>query len=249
MYCKAVCLQIEEADLNCQPDRVVQQHLDSCEDCRAFQEERKKLRQLVNSLGTVQAPADFDFRLRARLANQSSAGRFWMRGTSFGWPSAAVAALVLIVGAVFVFRTPSEPPARQTAVVHTASEPASTVDATTTSRSEDSFTPLAKAPTALQRARSESAVTGRPQFASGQRRLASREYSSVAAKVVKPEDTVASADAVFTIYGSDEPMRLSLDDGSGVQRTISLPRISFGSQRAFATEHTSMVKTSAKGVW
>ena len=44
------------------------EHLRECAACREFHEQQTKLRQIVGSLGTVDAPADFDFRLRARLA-------------------------------------------------------------------------------------------------------------------------------------------------------------------------------------
>src|SRR5687767_2891290 len=52
-------------------------HLRECAGCREFHQQQTKLRQIVGSLGMVSAPADFDFRLRARLANDSSSAAYW----------------------------------------------------------------------------------------------------------------------------------------------------------------------------
>ena len=65
--CKSVYLQVEEAEPGWKPGEAVVEHLSRCGQCQTFYEERAKLRQLVGSLGTVKAPPDFDFRLRARL--------------------------------------------------------------------------------------------------------------------------------------------------------------------------------------
>ena len=251
MNCKAVCLQIEDADVSWQPDRMVRQHLESCEKCRAFHEERSKLRQLVNSLGMVQAPADFEFRLRARLAEGKNVRQpaLWFGRATFGWPSAVVAALVLIVGAVVVLRTSNRDLIHDKAMVPQAPRPEPIVAAPGSKTIEQGSNPVVATASSLSGSPKPTTESRRQRASMRRPRTTTREYSSLAAKVVKPEDTLASADPVFTIYTSDQPMSVSLDDGSGVRRTISLPRFSFGSQRAFATEQTSMVKTSAKGVW
>ena len=249
MNCKAVCLYIEEADLGWQPERVVREHLESCDKCRAFHEEQMKLRQLVGSLGTIHAPADFDFRLRARLASRSKPIRQspWFGGAVLGWPSAAVAALALIVAGIFLMRAPTVTPGPQKAAIVPGAQ--SSMPEVVTNRTGTEVTPEPVVQTEAPATRNSQPTSRAKRFSSSPRRMMTREYSSVPAKVLNPEDTVASADPPDTIYTSDQPMRMSLDDGSGIQRTISLPRISFGSQRAFASEQTSMVKTSTKGVW
>lgn len=247
--CRSVCLQIEEAELDWTPSATDNAHLQNCDNCRLFFDERMKLRQMVACLGQVQAPADFDFRLRARIAAReaNTAHRFQLAGIHFGFPTAAVAAIFMLVVGVTLFRSlkVEPPPIQPTATVITnapalnpvSQEPASVavVDATSPKRSSD-----------------ESLTPTRPhaQFATNQRRSrpASRDFSSVPAQVVKQDETLATVAPAFPIDSSQQSLKLSLDDGTGVYRTISVPRVSFGSQRAFG-EQSSFIKTSSNGVW
>jgi hypothetical protein len=48
-------------------------HIETCASCRAFQTERIRLQALIGELEPVGAPADFEFRLRARMATQPPA--------------------------------------------------------------------------------------------------------------------------------------------------------------------------------
>ncbi len=59
---------------------------------------------MVASLGTVAAPNDFEFRLRARLAGEKnkSSHLFTIGHLSFGYRATAFAALVLLVGSAFL---------------------------------------------------------------------------------------------------------------------------------------------------
>src|SRR5438876_2555785 len=68
LNCKSVRREIDEATLSQQLTREAIEHLRACAGCRRFHEEYHALRGLMASLETVTAPADFDFRLRARLA-------------------------------------------------------------------------------------------------------------------------------------------------------------------------------------
>src|SRR5712691_2849784 len=95
--CRNVCREIEEADLGQQLGGLAFEHTRSCAQCLSFYEDRFKLRQLAASLGTVEAPADFDVRLRARLAKEKP-GEFAIAGFSFGLPSVALATLALLLG-------------------------------------------------------------------------------------------------------------------------------------------------------
>src|SRR5688572_32199860 len=68
--CELVRRELEELKLNEEFSAAAAEHLQTCSDCRDFQRQQTKLRQIVGSLGTVNAPADFDFRLRARLRSE-----------------------------------------------------------------------------------------------------------------------------------------------------------------------------------
>lgn len=247
--CRSVCLQIEEAELGWTPTATLSAHLQTCDSCRLFFDERMKLRQMVACLGQVQAPADFDFRLRARIAAREAktSNRFQLAGIRFGFPTAAVAAIFMLVVGVTLFRSfkVEPPPTQPIATVVTnpptlnpvSQEPASVAIAETTSPkgSSEQFLTLTRR---------------RAEFATNQKRIrpASRDFSSVPAQVVKQDETVATVAPAFPIDTSQQSLKLSLDDGTGVYRTISVPRVSFGSQRAFG-EQSSFIKTSSNGVW
>src|SRR5216683_3596836 len=96
MECRATRQEIDEGggQLSAQALR----HVASCAQCLAFQNERARLRELLTSLEPVTAPADFDFRLRARIAAQTeSVGpRSFFSGFALSTPAIAVAALVIV---------------------------------------------------------------------------------------------------------------------------------------------------------
>src|SRR5215831_13455226 len=73
--CRATRREIDDADINRQLSPQASAHIAACAACRAFQSERANLRELLGSLEPVTAPADFDFRLRARIARQSDSPR------------------------------------------------------------------------------------------------------------------------------------------------------------------------------
>jgi hypothetical protein len=80
-------------------------HLAACAACAQFQIERAQLRELVGSLKPVAAPADFDMRLRARIAREKDAGArqpfiFRFARTT---PAIAVAALIVLTIAAIVW--------------------------------------------------------------------------------------------------------------------------------------------------
>src|SRR5439155_8036638 len=69
MECRATRREIDEGGEQLSAPAL--QHVASCAPCLAFQSERARLRGLLTSLEPVTAPADFDFRLRARIAAQT----------------------------------------------------------------------------------------------------------------------------------------------------------------------------------
>src|SRR4028119_525229 len=68
MNCQKCKNEIEERDLRRESlSDAAEAHLSACADCRVFGAERLALRRLVGGLEKVSAPADFDFRMRARM--------------------------------------------------------------------------------------------------------------------------------------------------------------------------------------
>src|SRR5436189_5931873 len=103
--CKAIRQEIDHSD---ELTSQVLLHLRGCAECRSFQSQEEKLRALMAGLGTVSAPADFDFKLKARLAREKSSGSNGGAFASFLTPSralAAVAVVLLLVAGVLLSKT------------------------------------------------------------------------------------------------------------------------------------------------
>lgn len=272
--CKYVCREIEEADYGQRLSTSVTEHLAGCPQCQSFHAERTKLRHLVASLETVAAPPDFDLRVRSRLANEKAdahAGYFFSN-LSFGLPSVALATLVLMIGGVFALRAWNVPTNKATAL-QTETQDVNSPNAAKVEQSRlASNSDLPKSELTLPDNKSTAAApkdegTGtlrRLQQVSRKRslnstiasvrsskRVATKEYSSTPAQVIKQEEAVASLETfpIFLIETSSQPLRLSLDYSGGVSRTISVPALSFGSERVLVGDGLSLVKNSPKGAW
>ncbi|HYN26405.1 MAG TPA: hypothetical protein VES69_15395 [Pyrinomonadaceae bacterium] len=271
--CKTVCCEIEEADSGQRLSASVTEHLGSCPQCQTFHDERSKLRQLVASLETVATPPDFDFRVRSRLANEKASAHagFFFRNFSFGFPSIALATLVLMIGGVLALRAWNAPTNSATVLQTetrdvnppnikseqsplagkseltkselTLPDKKSTADAT---RDEGNET-LRPVQGVAKRSSLKSTVAS----VRSSRRMATKDFSSTSAPVVKREEAVASLESspIFPIETSSQPLRLSLDYSGGISRTISVPALSFGSERVLAGGGLSLVKNSPKGAW
>src|SRR6185295_17154140 len=96
--CRVTRREIDELEIDQQPGEQASAHLAVCHGCAEFKRERTELRELIGSLEPVVAPADFDMRLRARLAGQRRtnwAEPFFSR--LIGTPAIAMAAVMVIV--------------------------------------------------------------------------------------------------------------------------------------------------------
>lgn len=227
--CELIRRELDELILGEAHSSAATEHLRECASCREFHEQTTKLRQIVGSLGTVEAPADFDFRLRARLANDASGV------SSIYWPFArrglAVAAIVLVIamGAVVVRNVVNEP----VRIDEVARQPETF---------KPTVTPIPAPPVVESGNNSESAVAGvvdeeppvirrsrRPQT-DYRKRAVAIDFSSERAEVIGGAKPVGVT-AAFPIDASLQPFKVSLDDRYGNAKTISVPTISFGSQR------------------
>lgn len=68
MNCKGIQAVIDSASSRNPISGEVKVHLSGCPDCRSYSDQTNSLRSLLSAQPRVQAPADFDFRLRARIA-------------------------------------------------------------------------------------------------------------------------------------------------------------------------------------
>lgn len=226
--CKLIRRELDELRLGEAWSNAATGHLRECASCREFHEQQTKLRQIVGSLGTVEAPADFDFRLRARLANtgNSAAGIYW----AFAKRSLAVAAMVIVfaMGAIVVRNlmnqaTPIDvakhpevqPPVKPDPVPPVVKEPR-TPEPVVAGITND-------APVAIKKNRpTQTEYRKRP--------VSSIVFSSKGAEVMRVGEP-AAVSAAFPIDASVQSFKVSLADGRGNARTISVPTVSFGSER------------------
>ncbi|HYV10318.1 MAG TPA: hypothetical protein VE980_05360 [Pyrinomonadaceae bacterium] len=225
--CKLIRRELDELMLGEQWSAAATEHLRDCAECREFHEQQTKLRQIVGSLGTVEAPADFDFRLRARLANDagSAPAIYW----SFARRGLAVAAMLIVfaIGAVVVRNLMNQPKR----VDNLAHQP----------EVQQPVKPADQAPPVVKEDKKpEPVVAGvtpvtirkiQPAQADYKKRpLSSVAMSSTRASVLNATEP-AGVSAAFPIDTAVEAFTVSLEDGRGNAKTISVPTVSFGSQR------------------
>lgn len=118
MNCKDIQTAIDSASRRNPISQPASAHIAGCMDCRRYSDQSNALLMLLSAQPRVEAPADFDFRLRARIARAESqpAGPFAILGNFFGQSfsirqsAASLAALaILVAGATFYFTNSGQP--------------------------------------------------------------------------------------------------------------------------------------------
>jgi hypothetical protein len=246
--CEAVRRELEELMLGDECSSGATQHLRECGQCAEFHQKQTKLRQIVGGLGTVEAPPDFDFRLRARLANESSAAGFHLRSMQWSFASrgfAAAAMLIVFVGGVVYVRTVVNGPAEKE-MAQRKDEPAQ----------QAPVQPAPKPPEETVLSRDDAAAP--VAFESGPRKfrperqvpskarpsIVSADFASERAEVISNSQRQSP---IFPLDASLQSFKVSLDDGSGNERTISVPALTFGSQRVLPAGNQFVQQKG--GVW
>jgi len=231
--CEVIRRELDELMLDDACSDAAVAHLRECSACREFHAQQTNLRQIVGSLGTVAAPADFDFRLRARLANDSSSTAFHLK--SVYWPFArrgfALATLLLVfaTGVVLVRNILNRPATGDVASsieVQPAPVQNQTPKRVVTPPEYSAAIPSSNGPKVKNERAPQTATKSRKQ-------LAVIDFSSERAPLIKDSELYGSSSEgkVFPIDASLQSFKVSLDDGRGNARSISVPTISFGSQR------------------
>lgn len=253
--CRKVLREIEEAAPGELLSSSVKDHMRNCAACEKVSREQSRLQQIVSSLGTVEAPGDFDFRLRARLAGEKpgSANAFSALSIgrlSFGLPSAAVAAMLLLVGLAFVFVSlKSESPKAVAVAPGQTSESAPSKETTKPGATDVTAKAGQNQPTGALGSDSVSSGTGRTPVKRQSPRIEMAslggkhgggvlDSSSKGAPVLTPDNQLVGTypTAAFSIDTSYQSLKVSVDNGRGASRTISLPTVSFGSNQSLSQD-------------
>ena len=238
--CEVIRRELDELMLEETCSSAAIEHLRECAACREFHQQQTKLRQMVGGLGTVAAPPDFDFRLRARLARDSNGAAFHY------WPFvrrglAVAAVLIVLATGIIVVRNIMNRPQEVIAVKEQPVVP------------QPAPAPVESPKPAVKPEEFSAAIPGnspqkikneRPaQLAKNRRPVATVDFSLERADVMNGS---VAASTAFPIDASLQSLKVSLDDGRGNARTISVPTISFGSQRVLQTGNQFV---APKGVW
>jgi anti-sigma factor RsiW len=219
--CRQVRREIDELNVSQQPGEAAMAHLASCSGCAQFKLERANLRELVAGLEPVVAPADFDMRLRARIARErSEAERQPFLTRLIGMPAIAAAAVVVLMVGTVVWIAQRD--AQQSTPLAAHSAPAPTAGPSGVETVKPDSTAIA-AETGSKSGKevvvSESKGPSR-RSKSQARSPRSDDYGLTAANSIKANDT----------FVNSKPVVVSFEDDRGGKRKVSLPPVSFGAQ-------------------
>ena len=135
MNCQNVRTAIDAASPREPFSEAVTLHFAACQNCCDYAAQMTAFFALMNEVPRVQVPNDFDFRLRARLAQikaepaprggLSFFSEFWKQSFSWGQTASAMAAIALVVTVTTVYFFSSKPginvPTNEVAVYKPAS--------------------------------------------------------------------------------------------------------------------------------
>jgi hypothetical protein len=273
MKCKAVIKEIEEMEMSASLPVEVSAHLPVCESCRAFAEERAALRLLVGTLDKVSAPADFDWRLKARLAEARSErvnARRFLPGFAPGPQAVTLAACVtLLLVAVVVYRQTRPITSNETQSIAGAntkedagkeserkglpvvSKQASGPDSVSESKQPSASNDSARTRN-IKSARANKARTESSRETLQRERIFSNDMASRGAEEITSKKAVNAARTDAPVISVSLPSatsaRLRVEDGQGTRRTLS--PINFGGQELIERPaRARLVPASEKGIW
>lgn len=221
--CRDTRREVDESDQHQALSDSALEHIQTCAACQTFRKERTSMRDLVGSLDPVTAPADFEFRLRARLATQRQLRRQgFFSGFGFTVPATiAAAVLVILVGSIYWMNqtTPTQNP-----TVAKSAEPSRPEGkAATAVKTETETSPVAVAMTP-----NVSTLNRKPSGSSASKtRIRSSDFNELTAQSIRGSDAAGAVSLAAPV----KPLVVSMEDDRGATRTISLPPVSFGSQR------------------
>lgn len=245
--CKASRNEIEHAALGAPVSAAARAHLESCAHCRNFSDERRALRELVSSSVMVaEAPHDFEWRLRARLAADrrgESRPRLRMGYAPGAQAIALAASFALIIGiAVLLKQTERE---RSSSGLPVAIATGTETNVIATSAGSPAGLSEVAVTSPLDAARinvTNPLANSRPRVSRAPAVKSSKVKTEMVASVpavsngaLRSNDFSSSAAPVVTLYSvplraPSPSVKVLLDEGRGTMRTVSLQPVTFGSQ-------------------
>lgn len=279
MKCKDCLHEIEETETRGALGGRARAHVEMCVACRAAYDERRALAQLFGELETVRAPADFDFRLAARLAVARSAPPrrriAWNFAPGTVGMVLATSFVIVVIAAISIKTriplraetTPAQTSSNESAgalarVPATASE--SAPGATVNPPAAASQNPEAMADSPRAHNAGEDAPLSRRMRASDSRQVARErepevreansgqreDYSVQPAPLITEPLRAASQVFNVPVRASTRPLRINVRDERGTTRAVSLESVSFGAQDMSGALRPHRASLSpGQGVW
>lgn len=234
-------------------------HASSCPACGDELRVRESLRVLVGGLGKVEAPADFEFRLRARMAASKAdggRGRFGGARWLYSFVPVAVAACFVIVSATLYFRQAAQMPPAVAAGPARSVEPDHIPSIKVQNSDAEPVIKVGEIAKVHGRA-AASPRTNKPAHKLAARVTQAREVASrnerradVVQRTLEMSVTSAQVLTLIPVKASAEPMRVILRDERGAERIVPMPSVSFGSQSFLARDATTRPSAAeVGGVW
>ena len=126
MNCKDVQTSIDSASNRNPMVREAHNHLTVCPDCRRYSDQSNALLALLTAQPRVEAPADFDFRLRARIAQVQAKPaspfafleNFFAQTFSLKHAAASLAALAVMAAGTTMYFTQSNQPVQNSTIAY-----------------------------------------------------------------------------------------------------------------------------------
>jgi hypothetical protein len=231
--CREIRQQIDQSELGQRLHERVQRHLTLCAACQSFQRERTQLRELVGSLEPVVAPPDFDVHLRARIARaqESNAKQPLIFRFVTGTPAIATAMALLAVLAAAVWlvqRQNNQSPSLDAGIpaVKVPVKPTTPPDQVKQSKFADNESTGTQSPKSMNQVVAKR--QGGSKAPANQSSTSSVDLSARQAQILRQ---IEQQEGEVTLSAPWRPMVVSMQDDQGATRTISLPPVSFGSQR------------------
>jgi hypothetical protein len=254
--CRSVRQEIDQSELGQRLSDSSESHVIGCASCGAFRAERTRLRELVGSLQPVTAPADFDVRLRARIAreqNQGSAQPSIFR-LFMSTPAIAFAGLIVMVVGALVWmnqraRQFAGPPPTTTAGTQTAPpNPANpSVASTQAAAQANQVAPPAETPKGRDASMENQVASVSRRNSSKTSSIASGPQSADFNNTRAPSFPISDRAGEVSLTAPVKPMVVTVYDEKGGSRKILLPPVSFGSQRL--TDRTTPVSMTNTRDW
>jgi hypothetical protein len=260
MNCQRCRIEIEELETSERLSDEARTHLSVCALCRAFHDERQSLKRLIGGLGTVNAPPDFDFRLRARISAAKASGNRHSSWRSFlaSAPAIGLAAsfALLVTGVIFYNQTRIKTSTNESAVVAPAnspqqkpaqasvnpvpavSVPENALPGSEISKKDDAASVATAAKNPRSRVNGSNKTTARhesSQQGANDSLIISNDTAVRSAQQIVPNGAApfsAGTNPIIElpVRSASQPMRIFVDDKSGAKRTLTLEPVVFGSQ-------------------